>query len=55
MAASLGPSQYRVDGWQMSRALQGRLRREDAIVELTVDKSSVAGYLPDSKDVSAGS
>jgi hypothetical protein len=36
MAASLEPSQYRVDGWQMSRALQGRLRRDDAIVQLSV-------------------
>jgi hypothetical protein len=35
-----------------SRALQGRLRRDGAIVELTVDKNSVAGYSPDSNDVS---
>jgi hypothetical protein len=38
-----------------SRALQGRLRRDGAIAELTVDKGSVAGYSPDSNDVSAGS
>jgi hypothetical protein len=37
---------------QLSRALQGRLRRDGAIVELTVDKSSVAGYSPDSNNVS---
>jgi hypothetical protein len=29
--------------------------KDDALVELTVDKSSVAGYSPDSNDVSAGS
>jgi hypothetical protein len=29
---------------QLSRALQGRLRRDIAIVELTVDKSSVTGH-----------
>jgi hypothetical protein len=39
------------EGRQLSRALQGRLRKDGAIVELTVDKSSVAGYLPDSNDV----
>jgi hypothetical protein len=33
-----------VEGWELSGALKGRLRREGAIVELTVDKSSVAGY-----------
>jgi hypothetical protein len=44
-----------VEGWQLSRALQGRLRRDGAIVELRVDKSSVAAYLLDSNDVSAGS
>jgi hypothetical protein len=38
----------------LSRALQGRLRRDGAIVELKVEKSSVAGYSPDSNDVSAG-
>jgi hypothetical protein len=48
MATSLGPS-------QMSRALQGRLRRDGTIVELTVDKSSVVGYLLDTNDVSVGS
>jgi hypothetical protein len=36
----------------VSQALQGRLRRDDARVELTVDKSSVAGYLLDGNDVS---
>jgi hypothetical protein len=35
--------------------VRGRLRRDGAIVELTGDKSSVAGYSPDSNDVSAGS
>jgi hypothetical protein len=29
-----------VEGWQFSRALQGRLRRDGAIVELTVEKNS---------------
>jgi hypothetical protein len=43
-----------VEGWQLSRALQDRVRRDDAIVESTVDKSSFAAYSPDSKDVSAG-
>jgi hypothetical protein len=38
MAASLGPS-------QLSQALQGWLRRDGAIVELTVDRTSVAGYI----------
>jgi hypothetical protein len=42
-------------GWQLSRALQGRLRRDGAIVELTVNKSSVAGYSAESDDVGAGS
>jgi hypothetical protein len=41
-----------VEGGQLSRDLQGRLRRDGAVVELTVNKSSVAGYSPDSKDVS---
>jgi hypothetical protein len=41
-----------VEGWQLSRALQGRLRKNGAIVELTVEKSSVSGYSPDSNDVS---
>jgi hypothetical protein len=36
----------------LSRALQGRLRRDRAIVELTVAKSSVEGYSPDSNNVS---
>jgi hypothetical protein len=31
--------------------MQGRLRRDVDIVELTVDKSSAAGYSPDSDDV----
>jgi hypothetical protein len=31
------------------------LRRDGAIVELTVDKCSVAGYSLDSKDMSTGS
>jgi hypothetical protein len=44
-----------VEVWQLSRPLQGRLRRDGAIVELTVDKSSVAGYSSDSNDVIAGS
>jgi hypothetical protein len=43
-----------LEGWQLSRALQGRLRR-DYITELTVDKSSVAGYSPNSDVMSAGS
>jgi hypothetical protein len=40
MAASLEPSQLRVECWQLGRALQGRLGKNVAIVELTVDKSS---------------
>jgi hypothetical protein len=44
-----------VEGWQFSRALQGTLRRDGAVVELTVDKSSVVGYSPDNNDVSAES
>jgi hypothetical protein len=40
MATSLGVSQLRAEGWQFSFALQGRLRRDGTIVELTVDKSS---------------
>jgi hypothetical protein len=44
-----------VEGWPLSRALQGRLRRDGAIVELTVEKSLIVGYPPDSNDVSAGS
>jgi hypothetical protein len=35
----------------LSRALQGRLRRDGAVVELTLDKSSVMGYSPNSNDV----
>jgi hypothetical protein len=34
--------------------LQEMLKRDGAIVELTVEKSSGAGYSPDSNDVSAG-
>jgi hypothetical protein len=30
-----------VEDWQLSRTLQGRLRRDGAIIELTVDNSSV--------------
>jgi hypothetical protein len=48
-------SESSVVGWQLSRALQGRLRRDGAIVEMTADKSSVTGYSPNSIDVSAGS
>jgi hypothetical protein len=29
-----------VEGWHFSRALRGRLRRDGAVVEMTVDKSS---------------
>jgi hypothetical protein len=43
-----------VEGWQLSRALQGRLRTNGAIVELTFDRNSFAGNSPDSNDVSAG-
>jgi hypothetical protein len=32
--------------------MQGRLRRDGAIVELTVDKSSVVEYLLDSNEMS---
>jgi hypothetical protein len=44
-----------VKGWQLYRVVQGRMRRDDAIVKLTVEKGSVAGYSPDSNDVSAES
>jgi hypothetical protein len=50
----VGERENSVEGWQLSRALQGRLRRDDEIVDLIVDKSSFAGYSPDSNDVSAG-
>jgi hypothetical protein len=30
-----------VERWQLSRALQGRLRRDGTVVELVADKSSV--------------
>jgi hypothetical protein len=43
-----------VEGWQLTRALQGRPRRYGAATELTVDKSSVAGYSLDRNDVSEG-
>jgi hypothetical protein len=33
-------SVHSFEGWQFSRALQGRLRRDGAIFELTVDKIS---------------
>jgi hypothetical protein len=49
------PVSSSVEGWQLSRAPQGRLKRDGAIVELTVDKSSDVGYLPDSNEMSAGS
>jgi hypothetical protein len=44
-----------VEGWQLSWALHGRLRRGGAIVESIVNKNWVAGYSPDSNDVNAGS
>jgi hypothetical protein len=44
-----------VEGWQLIRALQGRLRSDDATVDLTADKGSVAGYSSDSGVVRAGS
>jgi hypothetical protein len=44
-----------LDGWQLSWALQGRLRSNGVIVELAVGKRSFAGYSQDSNDVSAGS
>jgi hypothetical protein len=44
-----------VEGWQLSQALQGRLRRDGAIVEYTVDRRSLTGYLPDSNEANAGS
>jgi hypothetical protein len=36
----------------LSRALQGRLRTDGDIVELTVDKKLFEGYSPDINDVS---
>jgi hypothetical protein len=39
----------------MSRALRVRLRTDGVIVELTVDKSSFAGYSPKGNDVNSGS
>jgi hypothetical protein len=44
-----------VEGWQISQAMQGRLRRDGAIVELTIEKNSVVGYSLDSNDLSTGS
>jgi hypothetical protein len=41
-----------VKGWPFSRALQGRLRRDGAIFEFTVDKRSVERYSADSNEVS---
>jgi hypothetical protein len=32
------------EGWQLSRVPQGRLRRDGAVVGLTVDRSSVAEW-----------
>jgi hypothetical protein len=49
------PGTQLVEGWQLSQALQEKLRRDGTIVELTVDENSVVGYLTDSNDVSAGS
>jgi hypothetical protein len=46
---------HSVEGWQLSQAVQERLRRNGAVVELTADKSSVAGYSPESNDLSARS
>jgi hypothetical protein len=43
-----------VEGWHLRQALQGSRRRDGIIVELTVDKSSVAGYSHNSNDVSTG-
>jgi hypothetical protein len=49
------PGTQSVEGWQLCRARQGRLRRYGVMVELTVDKSSIAAYSPDNNDVNAGS
>jgi hypothetical protein len=46
------PAEEFIEGWQLNRALQGRMRRDGTIVELTVDKSSVMRYSPDCKNVS---
>jgi hypothetical protein len=43
-----------IEDWKASPALQGRLRRDGAIVELSADMSSAAGCSPDSNDVGAG-
>jgi hypothetical protein len=51
----VGEWESSVEGWQLSWALQERLRRDGAIVEFTVDNSSVAGYSHDSNQVRAGS
>jgi hypothetical protein len=41
-----------VEGWQLSQALQGSLSRDGAIVGLTGDRSSVAGYSLDGNGTS---
>jgi hypothetical protein len=43
-----------VEVWQLNRTLQGRLRKDGAIIELTVDMSSAAGYPLDSNGMSVG-
>jgi hypothetical protein len=70
MAVSLGASQLKVSlwredlevgvkwppDWELSvDALQGRLRRDGAIIELGNWESSVAGYLVNRKDLRGGS
>jgi hypothetical protein len=45
---------HSVEGWQLSRTLQGRLRKDGVIVELTADKGSIERYSPDSNKVSVG-
>jgi hypothetical protein len=52
MVANLGQL---IEGQQSSQAMQGWLRRDGAIVELTVEKRSVVGYSQGSHCVSAGS
>jgi hypothetical protein len=46
------PGTQLVQGWQLSQAQQGRLRRNGAIVGLTADKSSVVGYSLDGNNMS---
>jgi hypothetical protein len=48
------PGIQSVECWHFSRGLQGWLGRDGAVVELTVDKCSVAGYSQDSNDVTVG-